>query len=113
VCVHTHTHTCSGSWDKTLKVWDTEAWACVRTLFGHSAPVYGCGWSSADGGGRWIVSGSYDESLRVWDAESGVCVTSLLGHSRWVRCCQWSGACVCVGSGVGGGRWGVLVRCYQ
>ena len=38
----------SGSWDKTLKVWDIETGECVATLEGHSnfvrlrRPLYFC-----------------------------------------------------------------------
>ena len=88
----------SGSWDKTLIVWDADSGKSVQTLKGHSAPVHGCGWSIADGGAKWTVSASYDETVKLWDAISGICFKTLLGHSRWVRCCQWSHS-------DGGKRW--------
>ena len=70
----------------------------MKTLSGHAAPVYGCCWSSADGGVRWAVSASYDETVRLWDIASAVCLRSLFGHSRWVRCCSFS-------EGDGGRTW--------
>jgi len=59
----------SGSYDKTLKIWDLASGRCQRTLRGHS------GWVSClrvEQGGERIVSGSWDASIKVWDAEEGV-----------------------------------------
>ncbi|MCX6900668.1 MAG: DUF4062 domain-containing protein, partial [Verrucomicrobia bacterium] len=71
----------SGSWDKTLRVWDLESGACLRALEGHSSDVK-CVSVTADG--RRAVSGSRDKTLRVWDLESGACLRILKGHSSAV-----------------------------
>lgn len=31
----------SGSWDYTIKVWDTREGACLDTVYDHGADVYG------------------------------------------------------------------------
>jgi predicted NACHT family NTPase len=71
----------SGSYDKSVRVWDAHSGECLRVLTGHSSPVMSVA-LSADG--RRIVSGSYDKSVRVWDAHSGECLRVLTGHSNTV-----------------------------
>ncbi len=72
----------SGSWDKTLRVWDLESGQCLRTLQGHSNWVESV---SVTPDGRRAVSGSDDKTLRVWDLESGQCLRTLGGHSQVVK----------------------------
>ena len=64
----------SGSEDKTLKLWDAETGACLRTFAGHTGSVNACAYS-ADG--RRLVSGSDDNTVKVWDAETGACLMTL------------------------------------
>lgn len=64
----------SGSWDKTLKVWDVESGQCLHILSGHTGKV-GTVVFSADG--RRALSGSADQTLKAWDVESGQCLRSL------------------------------------
>ena len=71
----------SGSWDRSVRVWDAESGACVATLEGHSYGVMSVAFSPD---GRRIVSGSGDKSVRVWDAESGACVATLNWQYRRV-----------------------------
>ncbi len=54
----------SGSFDKTLKVWDVSSGACVRTLQGHTHVVTTVCMSPD---GRSIVSGSADKTIKVWN----------------------------------------------
>jgi GTPase SAR1 family protein len=49
-----------------LKVWDLESGRELRTLEGHTEPVYSVALSSA---GRRAVSASHDNTLKVWDLE--------------------------------------------
>jgi WD40 repeat protein len=61
------------SWsnDKTVRVWEQETGACLRTLAGHSAGVFSV---SVSPDGRRAVSGSEDNTVRVWDLETGACL---------------------------------------
>jgi WD40 repeat protein len=72
----------SGSWDKTLRVWDLESGACLQTLTGQRYRVRSV---SVTPDGRRAVSGSDDATLWVWDLESGECLQTLVGHSAWVK----------------------------
>ena len=58
----------SGSFDRTVRVWDAQSGECLRTLEGHSDWVKSVALS---GDGTRIVSGGLDDTVRVWDAQSG------------------------------------------
>ena len=79
----------SGSLDHTVKVWDLESGAELRSLAGHGHVVRSVA-VSADGR-RAVVSGSFDHTVKVWDLESGAELHSLKGHSTFVRSVAVSG----------------------
>jgi len=61
----------SGSWDKSIRVWDAETGEMVSGPFeGHTDGVRSVAFSPD---GKRIVSGSEDKSIHVWDA----------GLARW------------------------------
>ncbi len=67
----------SGSMDKTVRLWDLDSGACLRTLGGHDDGVWTV---SVTPDGRRAVSGSKDKTARVWDLETGACLYTLEGH---------------------------------
>ena len=71
-------HALSGSWDKTLKLWDVSSGACLRTFEGHTDYVTSV-FLSADR--RHALSGSYDHTLKLWDLSSGICLRTFEGHT--------------------------------
>ena len=71
----------SGSWDKTLKVWDLASGKCIATMRGHADYVGGVAVTSD---GRTILSASKDKTIRVWDLASGKCIFVLEGHASGV-----------------------------
>ena len=58
----------SGSYDKSVRVWDASTGAELKVLNGHTDWVNSVAFS-ADG--TRIISGSFDKSVRVWDASTG------------------------------------------
>ncbi|KAF7348825.1 WD40 repeat-like protein [Mycena venus] len=59
----------SGSWDHTVRVWDTESRTLLTGPFkGHTDHISSVAFSPD---GKLIVSGSQDQTLRVWDSETG------------------------------------------
>ena len=72
----------SGSFDRTLKIWNAQDGALLKTLSGHSRYVQ-C--VAALGDDR-VVSGSCDGTARVWSCDSGECLHVLRGHSALVTC---------------------------
>ncbi|MBW1815746.1 MAG: caspase family protein [Deltaproteobacteria bacterium] len=61
-------HVVSGSRDYTLKLWNVETAAEIRTYEGHAGPVRVVAFSPD---GRHFISGADDNTLRVWDVDSG------------------------------------------
>ena len=68
----------SGSGDDTVKVWDLNTGALLRTLTGHTDRVLSV---AVTRDGSQIVSGSFDKTLKVWDLNTGGVLRSLTGSS--------------------------------
>ena len=72
----------SGSWDYTLRIWDSATGQCLQTLEGHKNRV-SCVAVLPD---AIVVSGSDDCTLRIWDTTTGKCLHTLEGHKNRVSC---------------------------
>ena len=83
----------SGSYDKTVKVWDAATGQETLTLKGHSMAVTSVAFSPD---GRRIVSGSEDGTVKVWDAATGQETLTLKGHTS--RVIAWPSARTAGGS---------------
>jgi WD40 repeat protein len=66
----------SASSDGTLKVWDLESGAELRTLKGGGVLAV-----AVMPDGRRAISGAADGTLKVWDLESGAELRTLTGHT--------------------------------
>ncbi|CAG8563328.1 3023_t:CDS:2 [Paraglomus brasilianum] len=71
----------SGSLDNSIKVWDIQTGACLRTQSEHMEGV----WSLAVDKLR-IVSGAHDKTVKIWDKDTGECLHTLTGHEGPVTC---------------------------
>jgi WD40 repeat protein len=60
----------SGSYDKTIKLWDMQTGGVVKTLWGHAGRVFSVS-TTADY--TTIASGSDDKTIRLWDIQTGEC----------------------------------------
>ncbi|KAF6806138.1 hypothetical protein CPLU01_15929 [Colletotrichum plurivorum] len=69
----------SGSYDNTVKLWDTATGQCQQTLEGHSNYVRSVAFSPD---GRQLASGSHDNTVKLWDTATGQCQQTLEGHSH-------------------------------
>ncbi|PIK33229.1 putative E3 ubiquitin ligase complex SCF subunit sconB [Apostichopus japonicus] len=71
----------SGSYDNTIKVWNSRSGACTRTLLGHE----GCVWDLALKR-HYLASASQDRSVKIWDLDSCTLMHTLAGHAQAVFC---------------------------
>eukprot|EP00474_Spongospora_subterranea_P000274 CRZ00732.1 hypothetical protein [Spongospora subterranea] len=79
----------SGSSDNTVKLWDTEHGACIKTWTGHISRIWDV---SSNNMGNMVASCSADATVKIWDtkvsdetapdsnAPSRDCIRTLLGH---------------------------------
>jgi len=77
----------SGSFDKSIKLWDAQSGKYITSLRGHVSSVYQISWSADS---RLICSGSSDSTLKVWDMKSKKLMCDLPGHADEVYAVDWS-----------------------
>jgi len=89
----------SGSWDKTLRVWDLQTGQSIRTLEGHTNWVWAV--AIAPDGLR-AVSGSVDKTLRLWDLQTGRQIAEFTTEAEvWACCLSPDGEVFVAGDGAG------------
>ena len=69
----------TGSFDKTLRVWDIDTGACLATLEGHTRVIRALQFDECK-----IVSGSMDATIRIWNAKTFECIRVLTGHRQGI-----------------------------
>ncbi|MGD0680619.1 MAG: serine/threonine-protein kinase, partial [Terracidiphilus sp.] len=77
----------SGSYDRTIKLWDTASGQMLRTLQGHGGDVSSVAFSPD---GRTLASGHDDTTVKLWDMASGQLLRTLHGHSYSVSSVAFS-----------------------
>jgi len=78
----------SGSWDKTLRLWDLAAGKTTRRFEDHNKDVLSVAFSADN---RQIVSGSRDKTIKLWNTLAQCKYTIQEdGHSDWVSCVRFS-----------------------
>ncbi|HEY0556441.1 MAG TPA: hypothetical protein VGG20_19460, partial [Thermoanaerobaculia bacterium] len=71
----------SGSYDRTVKLWEARSGKLLRTLEGHKDLVLSVAF---DPQGGMLASGSADRTVRLWEARSGKLLRTLNGHQKQV-----------------------------
>ena len=77
----------SGSWDKTVRLWDAATGREVRRFEGHTDRVRAVAFSPD---GRYALSGSEDDTVRLWDTATGREVRRFEGHTLSVTSVAFS-----------------------
>src|SRR5208337_2739192 len=72
----------SGSWDETIKVWDTSDGRELLALAGHTGAVNYVAWTRD---GKRLASEGSDGTVKIWDTSTGQELLSLAG-----TCLAWS-----------------------
>jgi F-box/WD-40 domain protein 7 len=69
----------SGSYDKTIKVWECNSYLCIKTIT-HDKGVR----SFANLANGYFASGSSDKKIKIWDLMDYQCIATLEGHGSGV-----------------------------
>ena len=72
----------SGSFDKTIKLWDTSTGECLQTLQGHTDRIKSVSISQNN---KMVASGSDDTTVKIWDISTGKCLQTLQEHESLIR----------------------------
>jgi WD40 repeat protein len=64
----------SGSYDKTLRIWDTASGQCLQVAYGHDDFLSAVAISPDQ---RLVASASADQTIKIWERESGRCLKTL------------------------------------
>ncbi|ETO09130.1 WD-40 repeat-containing protein [Reticulomyxa filosa] len=85
---------CSGSSDKTIRIWDIETTKQLNVFKGHIGFVNSVKYGSSElemiGGSNTILSGSNDRSVRLWDIRSSKQIQLFNGHTSAVNAVEYS-----------------------
>ena len=69
----------SGSYDKSVKIWDVNAGRLLQTLGGHTDAVYSVVYNSP---GNILATCGKDRTIRIWDAKTGRRIRTLLSDGE-------------------------------
>jgi len=78
----------SGSWDKTLRLWDLNSGVTTRRFVAHTKDVLSVAFSTDN---RQIVSGSRDKTIKLWNTLAHCKYTIQEDcHQDWTSCVRFS-----------------------
>ncbi len=70
----------SGSWDKTVRLWNAQTGECLHIMAEHTDKVWDVSFNK---NASHLASGSSDKTIKIWDTKTGLCVKTL-GDADWV-----------------------------
>lgn len=87
----------TGSYDNTVRLWQVNTGALLRTLSGHTGTIWSVAFSPD---GQTIASSGEDATVRLWRASDGAPIRILRGHGRnvWSIAFSPDGQCLMSGS---------------
>src|SRR5579864_6132311 len=93
----------SGSYDRTIKLWDVAMHKEVATFKGHEGGVCAVAYSPD---GKMLASGSMDGTIKLWHLSTGKELATLKGHSALVMAVVFSPD----GKTLASGSWDLTVK---
>ncbi|CAL1545583.1 unnamed protein product [Lymnaea stagnalis] len=86
----------SGSWDRTIRLWNPRKGNCLRILEGHIGWVQAVSFSPDS---TFVASAADDDFVKVWDILTGVCVNTLEGNTDLAQFCAFTPDGLLIASG--------------
>lgn len=83
----------TGSYDRTVRVWNLETGVELHRLKGHTRAVRALQFDEVK-----LITGSMDNTLKVWDWRRGKCIRTLTGHTEGVVCLNFDSNVLASGS---------------
>ncbi|KAF8652707.1 hypothetical protein AX16_004211 [Volvariella volvacea WC 439] len=83
----------TGSYDRTVRVWNMETGTELHCLKGHTRAVRALQFDECK-----LITGSMDNTIKVWDWRRGKCIRTLSGHSDGVVCLNFDSNVLASGS---------------
>jgi F-box/WD-40 domain protein MET30 len=83
----------TGSYDRTVRVWNMETGEELHCLKGHTRAVRALQFDEVK-----LITGSMDGTLKVWDWRRGKCIRTLTGHTEGVVCLNFDSNVLASGS---------------
>lgn len=83
----------TGSYDRTIRIWNLETGVEIRCLRGHTRAVRCLQFDEAK-----LITGSMDHTIRVWNWRKGECIRTLTGHTDGVVCLNFDANVLASGS---------------
>ena len=76
----------SGSYDQTIRIYETASWTCLKVLKGHGGGIKCLAFSDD---GTQLISAASDNTTRVWSTRTWMCMRQLHGRhedATWPVC---------------------------
>jgi WD40 repeat protein len=83
----------TGSWDRTVRIWNLETGECLKVLTGHTRGIRAIRFDSAK-----LITGGMDGTIRIWNWRTGDCIRVLEGHRDAVLSLCFDKQVLCSGS---------------
>ncbi|KAG0149617.1 hypothetical protein CROQUDRAFT_39553 [Cronartium quercuum f. sp. fusiforme G11] len=83
----------TGSWDRTIRVWNADEGETVRVLKGHTRGIRCLQFDSAK-----LITGAMDGLLKLWNWRTGECIRTIEGHTDGVICLRFDQEILASGS---------------